>query len=549
MPENDQPPHDDLPMAVVRPARGHGLPLVWLVPLIAVIVGGWLAVRTILEQGPTISISFRTAEGLEAGKTKLKLKEVEIGTVQSIALADDPGGVVITAELAKQAERFLVEDTRFWVERPRVTGSSVSGLGTLLSGAFIGMDVGQSQQSSRSFDGLEVPPILTAGRSGRSFMLKSADLASISYGTPVYFRRIQVGEVIAYELDQDGQGVTATIFINAPYDRYVSAETRFWKASGVDLSLDASGFQVRTESLVALLGGGLAFADPPNMEPDEPASADSVFTLYEGRAEAFKAPDTRVVRYVFLFRESVRGLAVGAPVDFRGIVVGEVVDISVDFDIEQQRIDMRVEIDMYPDRLRSRAHLIAADIPEIDTDAWRQEWQQLVDAGLRGQLRTGNFLTGQRYVAIDFFPSARHASIDWSASPPRLPTIQGGLEGLQESLASIAGKLDRIPYEELAADVTTALDSLNQLLDGADTLVRRLDADLTPQIEQTLTQARSSLAAAERTLGSAERTLAPESPIPMETRNSLREVGRAAQSLRELADYLERHPEALLRGK
>ena len=549
MPENDRPPRDDLPTAVVRSARGHRLPLVWLVPLIAVIVGGWLAVRTILEQGPTISISFRTAEGLEAGKTKIKLKEVEIGTVQSIALAEDPGGVVITAELAKQAERFLVEDTRFWVERPRVTGSSVSGLGTLLSGAFIGMDVGQSQQSSRSFDGLEVPPILTAGRPGRSFMLKSADLASISYGTPVYFRRIQVGEVIAYELDQDGQGVTATIFINAPYDRYVSAETRFWKASGVDVSLDASGFQVRTESLVALLGGGLAFADPPNMEPDEPASADSVFTLYEGRAEAFKAPDTRVVRYVFLFRESVRGLAVGAPVDFRGIVVGEVVDISVDFDIEQQRIDMRVEIDMYPDRLRSRAQLIAADIPEIDTDAWRQEWQQLVDAGLRGQLRTGNFLTGQRYVAIDFFPSARHASIDWSASPPRLPTIQGGLEGLQESLASIAGKLDRIPYEELAADVTTALDSLNQLLDGADTLLRRLDADLTPQIEQTLTQARSSLAAAERTLGSAERTLAPESPIPMETRNSLREVGRAAQSLRELADYLERHPDALLRGK
>lgn len=542
MPESDQPTPEDLPTATTRPARGHRLPLVWLVPLVALIVGGWLAVRTILQEGPTITITFRTAAGLEAGKTKIKLKEVEVGTVQSIALADDLGGVVVTAELVKQAQRFLVEDTRFWVERPRITGSSVSGLGTLLSGAFIGMDVGQSEQSSRNFDGLEVPPILTAGLPGRSFVLDSLDLGSVSYGTPVYFRRIQVGEVIAYELDQDGHNVSTTVFINAPYDRFVTAQTRFWKASGIDVSVDASGFRVNTESLVAVLGGGLAFGEPPHVEPGEPAPEHSAFTLYQSRDEAFKAPDKQVVRYAFLFSESVRGLSVGAHVDFRGIVVGEVVDISVDFDIERQRIDMRVEINLFPDRLLSRAQMVSSELPEIGSEAWRKEWQRLVDAGLRGQLRTGNILTGQRFVAIDFFPTDQQASIDWATSPPTLPTIQGGLEGLQESLASIADKLDRLPYEDLANKTATALDSLNALLEGADELVRGLDADLAPQLEQTLTQARRSLA-------SAERTLAPESPIPKETRNALREIARAAQSLRELADYLERHPEALLRGK
>jgi paraquat-inducible protein B len=256
-----------------------------------------------------------------------------------------------------------------------------------------------------------------------------------------------------------------------------------------------------------------------------------------------------VERYAFVFGESVRGLSVGAPVDFRGIVIGEVIDVGVLFDANAQRIDMRVNIHLFPERLFSRARIVSGHRAPLGSDAWRAEWQQLVDAGLRGQLRTGNLLTGQRYIAIDFFPTAPPVEIDWSKSPLELPTIPGGLQGLQESLASVASKLDRVPYEELAAELGTALKSLNLVLADVDQLVRRVDTDITPQLQQTLAQARASLVAAERTLGTAERTVATDAPIAMEMRRALQEVGRTAQSLRALADYLERHPEALLRGK
>jgi paraquat-inducible protein B len=539
----------EVPEAIAQPGRKRHLSLVWLVPLVAVLAGGWLAVRAIIEQGPTITIAFNTAEGLEAGKTKIKLNEVEIGLVEAITLDKNFTGVVVTATLSKQAEPLLVEDTRFWVVRPRVTSSSVSGLGTLLSGAYIGVDVGELVESRRDFIGLEEPPVLTGTLPGRSYVLKATDLGSINYGTPVYFRRIQVGEVTAYKLDQDGQGVTATIFVHAPYDRYVTTDTRFWNASGIDIALDATGIRVQTESVAAIVAGGIAFGQPPEGVTAEAAPPKHEFSVYAGRTEALRAPDTRVEHYAFLFGESVRGLAIGAPVDFRGIVVGEVSDITVQIPDDEQQVDMRVEVRLFLDRLRTRARIVRGGLDEPGTDAWRAAWQKLVAAGLRGQLRIGNLLTGQRYIAVDYFPKAPPAEIDWTRSPPELPTTTGGLAGLQDSAASIAGKLERLPYEELAAEADSALKSLNSVLQNVDRLVRRVDTDITPELRETLIQARKSLAAAEQTVVSAERTIARDSPLTSDTRNALREVARTAQSLRALVEYLERHPEALLRGK
>ncbi|MBS1138079.1 MAG: hypothetical protein H6R11_2033 [Proteobacteria bacterium] len=254
MTETPQGPElPEIPAAVAVPRRRWSPSLVWLIPIVAAVIGGWLAVKGILERGPTVTIGFNTAEGLEAGKTRIKYKDVDIGLVKSIALAEDRKGVVVTAELTKQAEDFLVEDTRFWVVRPRVAGGSVSGIGTLFSGAYIGFDAGKSAVPRREFTGLETPPVVTAGLPGRHFILTSEDLGFLDIGAPIYFRRIPVGQVVAFELDKDGAGVTFKIFINAPYDRYVTGNTRFWQASGVDVTLDAGGFRVNTESLASIL--------------------------------------------------------------------------------------------------------------------------------------------------------------------------------------------------------------------------------------------------------------------------------------------------------
>jgi len=282
----DAPRDFDLPEAVAASKRRWSLSIVWAIPIVAALAGGWLAFKAISEQGPTITITFKTAEGLEAGKTKIKYKNVDVGEVKQIALSRDASEVVVTAEVVKGATPYLVEDTRFWVVRPRIGAGGVSGLGTLFSGVYIGADIGKSSQARRKFTGLEVPPVFTSDVPGRQFVLRGHDLGSLDQGDGVYFRRVQVGQVTAAELDKDGNGVTVKIFVNAPYDQYVTTNTRFWHASGIDLSLDTSGFKVHTQSLAAIILGGIAFQTPPGIAVSAPAEADAVFTLFSDRAQA-----------------------------------------------------------------------------------------------------------------------------------------------------------------------------------------------------------------------------------------------------------------------
>src|SRR5580698_1856376 len=210
----NKPP--DFPEAVATPRSRWRVQLVWLVPIVAVLIGGWLAVQSILEAGPTITISFETADGLEAGKTKIKFKNVDIGVIKKVTLAPDDKSVIATAELTRNADRMLVTDTRFWVVRPRISGGTVSGIGTLLSGSFIGVDVGTAKKTRRDFVGLDTPPVFASNVPGREFVLKGPDMGSLDVGSPVFFRRLQVGQVTSYRLDDDGKGVTMHVFINAP---------------------------------------------------------------------------------------------------------------------------------------------------------------------------------------------------------------------------------------------------------------------------------------------------------------------------------------------
>src|SRR5499426_1706884 len=271
---------DDLPQATVVPKKRTRISIVWIIPLFAAVVAIGIAIHRIMSQGPTITIVFRAAEGVEAGKTFIKYKDVNIGQVTAVQLASDYSRVEVTAKIAKRAEGLIVEDATFWVVEPRVTLSGVSGLGTLLSGNYIGFEVGKSTKQQRKFIGLEVAPIITGGQPGRQFVLQADTLGSLGIGSPLYYRRLQAGQVIAYDLAGDGKAVAIKVFVNAPYDQYVTPGARFWNASGLDVSVGAGGVDVRTQSLVALLAGGLAFETPPFAATTEPAAANTVFTLY-----------------------------------------------------------------------------------------------------------------------------------------------------------------------------------------------------------------------------------------------------------------------------
>jgi paraquat-inducible protein B len=534
----------DIPEAVPEPRKRFSLQLVWLIPIVAAIIGGTLAVKTYLRKGPTITISFKTGDGLEAGKTKVKYKDVEVGLVKDITIAKDITHVIATVELKKEVTPYLVEDTRFWVVRPRISGGGVTGLGTLMGGSYIGVDVGRSKQPQRAFTGLEVAPVVAMDVPGSRFQLHSADLGSLDIGSPVYFRRIQVGQVVSYDLDKDGNGVTFKVFVAAPYDKYVRANTRFWNASGVDLTMDANGLKLDTQSLMSILIGGIAFQTLDEGGEAAPTGANTAFTLFATRDEAMKNRDTISQSFVMIFKETVRGLSPGAPVDFRGLTVGEVSGIHVERDTRTKEINMLVDMHIYPERLRSRAIGAAPDPKE-----YRAILDEMVAHGLRAQLKSGNMLTGQLIVALDFFPNAPKANVNWAANPPRFPTTPGSLVELQATLMQIAKKLEKLPLDETVADVRKVLQTLDVAVKDADKLVQRMNADVVPEVRMTLEEARKTLDEGRKTLSAAKQTLSADAPLQQDLRETLRELARTAQSLRVLTDYLERHPESLIRGK
>jgi len=533
-----EPEPMELPKARAVAKRRGGVPLVWIVPLVALAIGAWLAWRAISETGPAFVITFKTAEGIEAGKTKIKYKSVDVGIVESIELSRDRSKVLIHARMQKFAEDYLVEDSRFWVVRPRIVGANIQGLDTLLSGSFIGMEVGKSQKEQREFAGLADQPVVTADVPGRHFALNSDTLGSINIGSPVYFRRFPVGEVESYQLAKDGKGVVTRVFIRAPYDQYVNAETRFWEASGIDLKLDASGVSLDTESLTSILVGGIAFQTRGDAKLANPAKEDAEFRLFKNRATALTFEDVEPMPFAFTFRESLRGLSIGAPVDFRGIVVGEVTDIRPQF--SDDAIYMVAFANIYPDRTATRQAGEAVRLKHGWTH--QQAFDELVKRGLRAQVRTGNLLTGQLYVALDVFKGAAPAKIAWDEKPPRFPTIQGSLTGVEENIATITKNLAGVPFEEIGRSLKRSLDELDRTLKSVEQLAKNLDQETRPDVSETLAGLRKSL-------DSVDRTLSQDAPLQQDLRDALREISRAAASMRLLTDYLEQHPESLIRGK
>ena len=549
-PPTDGSAETTLPPPLIEKRRRWLPSLIWLIPIVAALVGITLVVRMLTERGPTITISFRTAEGIEAGKTRLKYKEVEIGTVTRLKLAEDRSRVVATVQLLKEARSFTAADTRFWVVRPRAEATGVSGLSTLFSGAYIGADAGESTGTATTFEGLETPPIVTRDESGRQFVLRANDLGSLDIGSPVYFRRVRVGQVAAYNLDEDGKAVTLRLFINSPYEKYVGANTRFWHASGFDMQIDASGFRLRTQSIATVALGGIAFQAPED-KTGPPAAENTEFRLAADEGSALASDDGPATAMLMYFNQSLRGLAPGAQVDFRGIVLGEVKSIGIEFDRKEREFRMPVLVEVHPQRLRR-----GVGSGEEDSQSLQDRLRRMIERGLRAQLRVGNLLTGQLYVALDFFPNAEAAEPLQLTDPLELPTVPNSLDELQSQIGEIAVKLNKVPYEKIGNDLQNALANLDRTFDGAQKLMKTLNNDVSPQVTAAMKDVRRTLDTANRTIdsagkamSSAGRAIAEDSPLQQDVRDTLQELSRAAVSLRVLTDYLEQHPESLLRGK
>ena len=549
--KKDSPELKGLPEPESRKKKNR-ISIVWLVPLLALAVGGWLVYKAISEKGPTITISFKSAAGLEAGKTKIKYKDVELGQVVSIELDDGLSQVIVKAELVKKAEKFLSQNTRFWVVRARVAAGGVSGLGTLFSGAYIELDPGKPGTPATHFEGLEVPPVVTTDLPGSHFVLRASSLGSLNIGAPIYFRRIEVGQVVSYKLDEDGQAVTVKVFVHDPHHQLVRKNTRFWSASGLDVAIGADGIRVDTESFVTLMIGGIAFDTPPNQEPGEPAEENDVFDLYKNRESMSEKIYVKKNRWLLHFDGGVRGLNSGAPVELQGIQVGQVLDVNLEFNVEKAAFRVPVLIETEPGRIRT--------IGKFPEGAEKQKvMDYLVEKGMRAQLKTGSLITGQLLVALDMHPEAPPAKINWEGSYPEVPTLPTAMDEITTSLTQLLNKLEKLPVEQIgndlrdtvsgakrlinSAELQQSVKALDQTLNQAQEFVAALNTDIAPELKTAVSNLNAALIQAQKLAKSLNSNVAPQAD------RTLKEFQAAARSIKVWAEYLERNPEALIRGK
>lgn len=522
-----------LPRVARRPKRS--LAWVWFIPLAALLVGLSIIWHDYSQQGPKITISFQSATGIENGKTQIKYRDVVIGLVKSVRLNSTQDGVVVEADLTKDGAAFAHEGSRFWVVRPRVGFGGVSGLTTLLSGSYIETDFdgsAKSRTSERNFVGLELPPPISSDRPGSHYVLRTDSLGSLGPGAPIFYRRIQVGLVTGFSLNDAGKFVDLNIFVDAPYDKYIDTSTRFWNESGIDLTIGAGGMHLQTESLISLIAGGISFSSFGKPQPL--SDAKKPFKLYDSRSAAAVVPRGVAVPIRMRFDQPVRGLNIGAPVVFYGVDLGVVDTVELDFDIMKRQFFTVVEGTLYPERLGSvytelkLAHQTPEDLAE--------SLDNLTRKGLRAQLRTASILTGQLYITLADFPNVPPAASNQKTLPFIMPTIASDdLGSMQAQISSIIAKIDKIPFEKIAGD-------LDEMVIEIKRLSVNLDKSVTPKLATALTQI-------ELTVKNLNTLIAPGSPLTSNTESMLEDLKGSLKSLRSLTDSLKANPDSIIRGR
>ena len=513
---------------------------VWIVPVVALIIAIWLAVQARLEKGTEIQITFTQASDVIAGQTLIKLKDVEVGTVKAVRLSSDLKSVIVTAELDRSVSSHLSENTRFWVVTPRISATGVSNLGTLISGVYIVMDPGESGDYASTFEGLDQPPNFVSDEEGTQYVLQAQELGSLDIGSPVYFRQIRVGEVTNYQLSSNRDAVDVNVFVRAPHDTLVMTRSRFWNVSGFGVSINAGGMKAQMASLASLINGGIAFDNAASYEKGKLAESGHRFYLHPDRDSVLEGQFDIEYFYLLKFSNTVRGLTVGAPVEFRGIKVGEVVDVEL---VSAENIEdtLHVYISMEPQRL------------DPDTSPTRDQVdsniENMVQQGLRAQMKTASLITGSRFIDLVFIDDVPKAQLLRSENYSEIPTVDGSLDEMTKQVSDVLAQVSKIPFEAIGRDLSGSMASLNAILSTLEqkNTAAKMDGAV-ENMEATLAEAATALKQLTHTMQSIDYMVAPDSEFKYELTEMLESVGDAAQALELLMNELNRHPNALISG-
>jgi paraquat-inducible protein B len=543
--------------AVLRRRR---FPLLWLVPIGAVLLSLYLGVTYLGNRGPLIKITLSTADGITAQQTELKYKAVTLGMVEDVRLSEDMKHAAVHVRMNSEGARVLTDHARFWVVRPRLTPGNISGLETLVSGAYIGVDPGAPGGTPKyDFTGLEEPPGVRSDEPGKTYRLLAARLGTLGPGSPVFYRDVTVGEVLGYDLGDGIRPVTIDAFVKAPFDKYVHDNTHFFNSSGISLTVGPGGLHVELQSLQALISGGVTFETPRFLAAEPPSDASHTFKLFENQTEADAAGFARNIPFVTYFTSSVSGLGRGSAVEVFGLQIGAVTDVRLVMDPAAGKMRARVAFNLQPERVFTEAQVAAQPDPERVTNA-------LVQAGMRAVLNSSNFITGQKDISLQYVPGAAPAALGHEGDALVLPSQGGGLDNITASISDITSKLDKIPFDEIGRNLADTLKSVDRTVSGPDVqnalhrladtladvqqLVRHADAGMTPvlkRLPQISADLQAAVAHANALLG--QEGYGGNSDFQRNVDRLLDQVNNTARSIRLLADFLDRHPEALLTGR
>lgn len=547
-------------VASPKVSKRTGPSVVWIIPVITLIVGVWLIFKTQSEKGPQATITFKTADSIEVGKTKVKYKNVDIGLVEDVSFNEDFSHVVLSVQFDQGTEQFLKRNTRFWVVKPQLSMRGASGLDTLISGAYIEIEPGPGARQNH-FVGLEDQPVVTADDEGEKITLITRQLRSIDTGSPIYYKGIEAGEVLGHELANDRSSIYIYAFVKTPFHQLVRGNTRFWNVSGVDVSVGADGVKVQTESLRSIIYGGISFETPETLEQATTAIDDLVFTLYDDYASISEIEYNKKIKFILFFNGSVRGLNRGAPVEFKGIKVGSVLDVRLEFDPKETSFRIPVLIEIEPQRIISRDS-------EVETSYATLE--KLVERGLRAQLQTGSLITSQLFVALDMHPGTAIVLSNDDTPFPELPTLDSAnFAAITQSAEVFLAKLNAVDINSLSNALLETIEAAGTTLDSTNTLMASPDLQKAlkdmpesmealksvlqtldgANIEQVVLTSQQVLEQLESTLRKTDNLLEPNSPMQYNLIKLTDELEEMARSVRTLLETLERHPQALIFGK
>ena len=433
---------------------------IWLVPAVALMIGIWMIYSHWSGLGTLVEITFVRGEGIQAGTTKVRRKNVDIGEVLDLRLSEDAENVVLSVRIFPHAANLLRRDSQFWVVRPRVGAGDISGLSTLLSGAYIEMSPGSDDELADRFRGLERPPVTPLGTPGLRVTLDSTGNRTLNEGDPILFQGIEVGRIEVVSFDGQRRRTYYDAFIAAPYDRLVTENTRFWFSSGLNVDVSADGIRFEVSSLSTLLVGGVAFDVPAGQPLGDPITERAFFTIFPRESAIRETLYENALSFVVLFEDSIRGLHPGAPVEYRGVKVGEVVRTDIDYpeigNILEPDSKIPVLIDIEPARLGFPDDLSVLD----DVD---DQLSELIGDGLRAGLATGNLLTGQKYIELEHI-GVRSAQAQEFDGYTVIPSIDMALDQLLANASQTLDTINKLPLEEIAGSARNALDAMTATL-------------------------------------------------------------------------------------